>query len=232
MAKEIIKLINVWKIYRTDSIITEVLKGINLEVKRGEFVSLLGPSGSGKSTLLHIIGCLDKPTKGKVIIDGEDVSKLNDNELAEIRREKIGFVFQFYYLFPYLNALENVMLPMLIANESRKEAEERAKELLKMVNIDESLWYKKPNQLSGGQQQRIAIARALVNEPKILLADEPTGNLDSKSAQDVMKIFSEINKNKKVTIIMVTHNEELTKYSDRMIRIKDGKIIEEKWNLK
>lgn len=228
MPKEIIKLINIWKIYRTDSIITEVLKGINLEVKRGEFVSLLGPSGSGKSTLLHIIGCLDKPTKGKVIIDGLDVSKLNDNELAEIRREKIGFVFQFFYLFPYLNALENVMLPMLIANKSRKEAEERAKELLKMVNIDESLWYKKPNQLSGGQQQRIAIARALANEPKILLADEPTGNLDSKSAQDVMKIFSEINKNKKVTIIMVTHNEELTKYSDRIIRIRDGKIIEEK----
>jgi len=228
MPKEIIKLINIWKIYRTDSIITEVLKGINLEVKRGEFISLLGPSGSGKSTLLHIIGCLDKPTRGKVIIDGQDVSKLTDNKLAEIRRKKIGFVFQFFYLFPYLNALENVMLPMLIANKSRKEAEERAKELLKMVNIDESLWYKKPNQLSGGQQQRIAIARALVNEPKILLADEPTGNLDSKSAQDVMKIFSEINKNKNVAIIMVTHNEELTKYSDRIIRIKDGKIIEEK----
>jgi len=228
MPKEIIKLINVWKIYKSDSIITEVLKGINLGVKRGEFISLLGPSGSGKSTLLHIIGCLDKPTKGKVIIDGQDVSQLNDNELAKIRREKIGFVFQFFYLFPYLNALENVMLPMLIANKSRKEAEERAKELLKIVNIDESLWYKKPNQLSGGQQQRVAIARALANEPKILLADEPTGNLDSKSAQDVMKIFSEINKNKKVTIIMVTHNEELTKYSDRIIRIKDGKIIEEK----
>ncbi|MEM5827939.1 MAG: ABC transporter ATP-binding protein [Candidatus Aenigmatarchaeota archaeon] len=226
MKKDIIKLIDVWKSYKIgDSEIT-VLKGINLKVKEGEFISLLGPSGSGKSTLLHIIGCLDKPTKGKVIIDGKDVSKLNDNELALLRREKIGFVFQFYFLFPYLNAIENVMLPMLLAGKSKREAEERAKELLEKVGLEKSRFYNKPNQLSGGQQQKVAIARALANNPKILLADEPTGNLDSKSAEEVMNIFKKINRDG-TTIIMVTHNIELTKYSNRVIRIKDGKLLEE-----
>lgn len=226
MKKEIIKLIDVWKSYKVGESEITVLKGINLKVNDGEFISLLGPSGSGKSTLLHIIGCLDKPSKGKVIIDGKDISKLNDNELALLRREKIGFVFQFYFLFPYLNAIENVMLPMLLAGKPKKEAEERAKELLEKVGLEKDRFYNKPNQLSGGQQQKVAIARALANNPKILLADEPTGNLDSKSALEVMEIFKRINKDG-TTIIMVTHNVELTKYSNRVIRIKDGKLLEE-----
>ncbi|MEM5821074.1 MAG: ABC transporter ATP-binding protein [Candidatus Aenigmatarchaeota archaeon] len=220
------KLIDVWKSYKVGESEITVLKGINLKVNDGEFISLLGPSGSGKSTLLHIIGCLDKPSKGKVIIDGKDISKLNDNELALLRREKIGFVFQFYFLFPYLNAIENVMLPMLLAGKPKKEAEERAKELLEKVGLEKDRFYNKPNQLSGGQQQKVAIARALANNPKILLADEPTGNLDSKSALEVMEIFKRINKDG-TTIIMVTHNVELTKYSNRVIRIKDGKLLEE-----
>lgn len=231
MKKEIIKLIDVWKSYKVGESEITVLKGINLKVNDGEFISLLGPSGSGKSTLLHIIGCLDKPSKGKVIIDGKDISKLNDNELALLRREKIGFVFQFYFLFPYLNAIENVMLPMLLAGKPKKEAEERAKELLEKVGLEKDRFYNKPNQLSGGQQQKVAIARALANNPKILLADEPTGNLDSKSALEVMEIFKRINKDG-TTIIMVTHNVELTKYSNRVIRIKDGKLLEETWEQK
>lgn len=222
---KIIKLIDVWKTYHSGNIKVDVLKGIDLEVEEGEFISILGPSGSGKSTLLHIIGCLDKPSRGIVIIDGEDTSKLSENELAKIRREKIGFVFQFYYLFPYLNALENVILPMLIAGKSKKTSEERAKNLLTLVGLDESKFYNKPNQLSGGQQQKVAIARALANNPKILLADEPTGNLDSKSSKEIMKIFKVINENG-TTIIMVTHNQELTKFSDRVIKLRDGKILE------
>lgn len=223
---KIIKLENIWKYYIIGSSKVYVLKGIDLEVDKSEFLCILGPSGSGKSTLLHIIGCLDKPSKGKVIIDNEDVSKLDDNELALIRREKIGFVFQFFYLFPYLNALENVMLPMLISGKSREYAKEKAMELLELVGLEKERFYNKPNQLSGGQQQKVAIARAIANNPKILLADEPTGNLDYKSAIEVMKIFEKIN-NSGTTIIMVTHNQELTKYADRIIRIKDGKIIEE-----
>ncbi|MBU5682463.1 MAG: ABC transporter ATP-binding protein [Candidatus Aenigmarchaeota archaeon] len=222
-----IKLENIWKYYIIGNSKVYVLKGINLEVDKGEFLCILGPSGSGKSTLLHIIGCLDKPSKGKVIIDNEDVSKLDDNELALIRREKIGFVFQFFYLFPYLNALESVMLPMLISGKSREYAKEKAMELLELVGLEKERFYNRPNQLSGGQQQKVAIARAIANNPKILLADEPTGNLDYKSAMEVMKIFEKIN-NSGTTIIMVTHNQELTRYADRIIRIKDGKIIEEK----
>lgn len=224
---KIIKLENIWKYYIIGNSKVYVLKGINLEVDKSEFLCILGPSGSGKSTLLHIIGCLDKPSKGKVIIDNEDVSKLDDNELALIRREKIGFVFQFFYLFPYLNALENVMLPMLISGKSREYAKEKAMELLELVGLEKERFYNRPNQLSGGQQQKVAIARAIANNPKILLADEPTGNLDYKSAMEVMKIFEKIN-NSGTTIIMVTHNQELTRYADRIIRIKDGKIIEEK----
>lgn len=227
---EIIKLINVCKSYIIGNNKIEVLKNINLEIEKGDFLSILGPSGSGKSTLLHIIGCLDKPNKGKVIIDGMDISKLSEDELAEIRREKIGFVFQFYYLFPYLNAIENVMLPMLLKGISRKKAEEKAAKLLNLVGLEESRFYNKPNQLSGGQQQKVAIARSLANNPKILLADEPTGNLDSKSSKEVMETFKNINE-EGTTIIMVTHNIELTKYSNRTIKIKDGRI-EEIWKLK
>ncbi len=223
---EIIKLENVEKIYELGKSKIYALKNINLKINEAETVAIVGPSGSGKSTLLHIIGCLDKPTKGKVFIDGLDVSKLNENELAKIRREKIGFVFQFFYLISHMNALENVMLPMIFKNVPKKEREERAYKLLKIVGLEKKAFHK-PDELSGGERQRVAIARALANNPKILLADEPTGSLDSKSGTEIIKLFLKLNKMQKITLVVVTHNFDVAKRMKRIIYLKDGMIIKE-----
>jgi putative ABC transport system ATP-binding protein len=184
----------------------------------------MGPSGSGKSTILHMLGILDRPSKGKVIIDGVDVSKLDDDELAKIRREKIGFIFQFFYLIPSLTALKNVELPMTFLRGSVKDKEKKAKELLKMVGLEGRMTHR-PSQLSGGESQRVAIARALANDPQIILADEPTGNLDSKSGKEIMEILQKLNKERKVTLIIVTHDSSIAKHAQRIISLKDGMIV-------
>jgi putative ABC transport system ATP-binding protein len=222
----IIELQKVTKIYKLDEVEVVGVKDINLKIKKGEFVCIMGPSGSGKSTLLHLIGCLDKPTYGKVFIDGIDVSKMTEDELAEIRKNKIGFVFQFFNLYPTLNALENIELPMIIAEKDKEYRRKRAIELLKIVGMEKFKDHF-PSELSGGQRQKIAIARALANDPPIILADEPTGNLDSKSGKEVMEIFKKLNEEGK-TIVVVTHNKEVAKYAERIIYLKDGKIINEK----
>jgi putative ABC transport system ATP-binding protein len=222
---KVIELKNVEKEYDLESCKLQVLKSINLGIKRSEMVSIMGPSGSGKSTMLHMLGCLDRPTRGKVIIDGIDVSKLNDDDLAKIRREKIGFIFQFFYLLPSLTALRNVELPMTFLGYDSKTKEKRAKELLNMVGLEGRINHR-PSQLSGGESQRVAIARSLANNPQIILADEPTGNLDSKSGKEVMDILKKLNKENKVTFIIVTHDPLIAKQTDRVIRLKDGKIID------
>ena len=222
----IIELQKVTKIYKLDEVEVVGVKDVDLKIKKGEFVCIMGPSGSGKSTLLHLIGCLDKPTYGKVFIDGIDVSKMSEDELAEIRKNKIGFVFQFFNLYPTLNALENIELPMIIAEKDKEYRRKRAIELLKIVGMEKFKDHF-PSELSGGQRQKIAIARALANDPPIILADEPTGNLDSKSGKEVMEIFKKLNEEGK-TIVVVTHNKEVAKYAERIIYLKDGKIINEK----
>ncbi len=218
-----IKLVNVVKVYKTQFYEVYALNGVNIEIKKGEFVAIMGPSGSGKSTLLNMIGCLDKPTKGEVIIDGIETSKLNDKQLTELRRDKIGFIFQQYNLIPTLTALENVELPMIFKGIRKEDRESRAKKLLKLVRIEE-VADRKPMELSGGQQQRVAIARALANNPSILLCDEPTGNLDTKSGEAVMKIIKELNEKENVTVVLVTHDLSLSKYADRTIKIRDGVV--------
>ena len=199
-----------------------VLKGINLTIEKGEYVALMGPSGSGKSTLMNILGCLDTPTSGEYILNGKDVSKMSDAELADIRNKEIGFVFQTFNLMPRTTALDNVALPMVYAGVSREKRHERAKEVLKMVGLEDRMLHK-PNELSGGQRQRVAVARALVNHPSIILADEPTGNLDSKTSYEIMNLFDEIYK-KGNTVILVTHEEDIAQYAHRIIRLKDGLI--------
>ncbi|RLI98665.1 MAG: hypothetical protein DRP00_01550 [Candidatus Aenigmatarchaeota archaeon] len=222
----LIKLENVSKVYRMGETKVQALKNINLKIEKGENVVIIGPSGCGKSTLLHLMGCLDRPTKGKVLIDGRDVSKLSDNELAKIRREKIGFIFQFFYLIPTLTALENVMLPMTFAGVPSKEKIRRAKELLKLVGLERRMHHKR-SELSGGEIQRVAIARALANDPEIILADEPTGNLDSRSGKEIMKYLVKLNKEKNVTLVVVTHDPMVASFFKRKIYLKDGRIIKE-----
>jgi len=200
-----------------------VLKDVDLKIKKGEMIALLGPSGSGKSTLLHIIGCLDRPTKGKVFIEGEDVYRLLDDELALIRRRKVGFVFQQFNLIGVFTALENVEMPMRIAGFSKEEAEKRARELLEMVKLGERLNHF-PRQLSGGELQRVSIARALANEPLIVLADEPTGNLDTKTGKEIIDLMIGLNK-KGYTFLIVTHDSLIAKSAKRIIKIKDGRIL-------
>ena len=202
----------------------EVLKNINLKVEEGEFVSLMGESGSGKSTLLYQIGALDTPTEGTILINGENIHKANDKQQSLFRRDNIGFVFQFYNLVPNLTVEENIILPAVMAKKDRKEYEENLNYLLKTVGLVDKR-NSLPKQLSGGQQQRLAIARALIMNPKLILADEPTGNLDSKSTQEIMELFQKINKEKNVTIIQVTHSEITAKYSSRIIYLKDGQIV-------
>lgn len=210
------------KTYTNGKISLEVLKGINLDIKKGEYVAIMGPSGSGKSTFLNILACLDKLTSGVYMLEDRKVEELNDNQLSELRCEKIGFVFQAYNLLPKLTALENVELPGMYLGTPRKQRRKRAIELLEMLGLKDRRHHK-PNEMSGGQKQRVAIARALMNKPSIILADEPTGNLDSKSSDEIMKIFKELN-DKGITIAMVTHDEEIAKRTKRIIKIKDGEI--------
>ena len=199
-----------------------VLKGIDLEIKKGEYVALMGPSGSGKSTLMNLLGCLDTPTSGNYILNGKDVSKMKDDELAEIRNKEIGFVFQTFNLLPRTTALDNVALPMIYAGYSKSERVARATDVLQQVNLADRMDHQ-PNQLSGGQRQRVAIARALVNKPSIILADEPTGNLDSKTSVEIMKLFGDIHAQGN-TVILVTHEEDIAAYAHRVIRLRDGLI--------
>ena len=208
----------------------KVLKGITTEVFRNEYVALMGPSGSGKSTLMNIIGCLDSPTSGRYTLNGKDVSYMQDNELAMVRNKEIGFVFQQFNLLPRLTALENVALPLLYAGINKKERTERAEEVLLRVKLDDRMKHK-PNELSGGQCQRVAIARALINNPSIILADEPTGNLDSKTSHEIMEILSKIHIDGN-TVILVTHEEDISRFAHRVIRLKDGMIETDRANEK
>ena len=216
----------VWKVYRSKEIEYTAVMGISLTVEKGEFVTILGASGSGKTTLLDLIGTLDSPTRGKVLIDGIDASSLSDRKLSLLRNEKIGFVFQSYNLVPYLNVLENAILPLMVYGKDNEQGIELAKKLLTEVGLGEKM-RKKPNELSGGEQQRVAIVRALINKPPILLADEPTGNLDSKTSEDVLRLLARMSKEENITVLMATHDPDLTKLSDRSIYIKDGQIEKE-----
>ncbi|MCX8181837.1 MAG: ABC transporter ATP-binding protein [Candidatus Methanomethyliaceae archaeon] len=221
----VIVAIDLWKIYRLGKVEYPALRGINMRIRRGEFVAVVGPSGSGKSTLLNLFGALDRPTRGKVIIDGVEISALRSDQLAELRNKKLGFVFQTFNLIPYMSAVDNVEVPMIASGLSPKERRARAMELLALVGLN-GFEKNRPNELSGGQQQRVAIARALANDPQIILADEPTGNLDSKSAAEVIDVLHNLNK-KGVTIIMVTHNLGLIKHCHRVLWMKDGLVEKE-----
>lgn len=222
MANPLIKITNIKRNFVLGNEIVYVLKGIDLEINKGEYVALMGPSGSGKSTLMNLLGCLDTPTSGSYILNGKDVSQMKDDELAGIRNKEIGFVFQTFNLLPRTTALDNVALPMIYAGYSKSERIVRATEVLKQVNLEDRMDHQ-PNQLSGGQRQRVAIARALVNKPSIILADEPTGNLDSKTSVEIMKLFGDIHANGN-TVILVTHEEDIAAYAHRVIRLRDGLI--------
>jgi len=219
----VIELNQVSKTYKMDEVEVPALKDINIKIAKKDFVSIMGPSGSGKSTLLQMIGALDRPTTGKVLIDGTDLSKLSEVEIARTRGEKIGFVFQTFNLYPTLNALENVELPMIIMEKDKSERKKKAMELLGLVDLKERAGHL-PSQLSGGERQRIAIARALANDPSFILADEPTGNLDSKSGSDIMNIFVKLNKEGR-TVVVVTHDTNIASHSKHIIQIKDGRIL-------
>ncbi len=223
--KKVVELIDVKKVYRIGNEEVYAVNGITMSVEKGEFLCIMGASGSGKTTLLSLIGCLDKPTSGKVIIDGVDTSELSDKGLTDIRKDKLGFVFQQYHLIPTLTAFENVELAMLIKGVPKKERERKVMELLEIMGIAHAA-DRKPSELSGGMQQRVAIARALANDPEILLCDEPTGNLDTKSGEIVMNLIKEQNE-RGVTVVLVTHDPDVAKYAERVVRIRDGKIIAE-----
>ena len=214
---------NIKKSYLVGDMNLNILKGISLEVERGEFVAIMGPSGSGKSTFMNILGCLDKPTSGRYVLDGVDVSKMKPDQLAKIRNKKIGFVFQGFNLLSRTSAVENVELPMIYAGVPAEERFERAKKALEKVGLKERMFHQ-PSQLSGGQQQRVAIARAIVNEAPIIFADEPTGNLDTKMSIEIMRLFLKLNEEMGRTIILVTHEEDIAQYSKRILRVVDGEI--------
>ncbi len=228
MEDEVITLRNITRDFPLGTEIVKVLKGISLGVKRGQYVALMGPSGSGKSTLMNLLGCLDTPTSGEYILNGHDVSSLEDSELAEIRNKEIGFVFQTFNLLPRITALQNVALPMIYAGVGLSERMRRAEEALVSVGLADRMGHR-PNQLSGGQRQRVAIARALVNHPSIILADEPTGNLDSKTSIEIMQLFQKIYEQGN-TIIIVTHEEDIAEHAHRIIRLRDGQIYADEPN--
>ncbi len=223
---EVVKIENVTRTYRIGKIETKALRGVNLTIESGEFTALVGPSGSGKTTLLQIIGCLDQPTSGKVTINEKDVTRLNRNQRADMRRGTIGFVFQFFALIPTLTAYENVEMPLLLNGHTPKERKERVMELLKAVDLADRA-NNRPDQLSGGQQQRIAVARALASGPTLILADEPTANLDTANGQQVMEIMQKLNEKTGVTFIFATHDPRVIKYAKRIITLRDGLIVEE-----
>ncbi len=223
---------NITKIYITGDQETKVLKGVSFNIEDGEFLAIMGPSGSGKSTLMHILGALDTSTSGTYLLDGKDVSKLSDDELAIVRKNKIGFVFQAYNLLPRATVLRNVMLPLMYAGVSKQIREEKAIEALIAAGMPDDHWHHYSNQLSGGQMQRVAIARALVNNPSLILADEPTGNLDSKTGEIVLETFQKLNEQKGCTIILITHELYVAEHTNRIIHILDGQIVKDEKNIK
>lgn len=220
-----IEAVNLCKTYKLGTVEVEVLKNIDLEINQGEFVTIMGPSGSGKSTLLYLIGGLDKPTSGNIKIKGRELSTMNDAKESELRRREIGFIFQFYNLIPNLNVEENIMLPVLLDGKKLKDYRKQLNDILSIVKLSDRRHHT-PRELSGGQQQRVAIARALINEPDIILADEPIGNLDSKTGMEIMELLAKINKEKGKTIIQVSHSREAAEYSQRIISVRDGKVSE------
>ena len=225
-----ILLSNVTKVYELGGETVNALAGLTLSISPGEFTAIMGPSGSGKSTLMNILGCLDRPTSGSYMLDGQEVATLNDDQLATTRNKKIGFVFQSFNLLPRMSTLENVALPMVYAGVEKKERLARATQVLTMVGLEERMNHQ-PNELSGGQRQRVAIARALVNDPTIIMADEPTGNLDTKSGDEVMAIFAELNTQGR-TIILVTHEPEIATYAGRIVYVRDGRIERGEWKVR
>jgi putative ABC transport system ATP-binding protein len=222
MSEEIIKLQKIYKYYQIGTEIVKALRNIDLSILRNEYVAIMGPSGSGKSTLMNLLGCLDTPTSGQYLLNNKDVSRMSDNELAEVRNVEIGFVFQTFNLMPRYNALENVILPLVYSGKNKADRNARGIDVLNNVGLSDRMKHK-PNELSGGQRQRVAIARAMVNNPSIILADEPTGNLDSKTSVEIMRLIDDIHKNGN-TIILVTHEEDIARYAHRIIRLKDGRI--------
>lgn len=228
MSDNVIEIRGIIRDFKLGQEIVHVLKGIDLDIKRGEYVAIMGPSGSGKSTLMNLLGCLDTPTAGSYNLNGNDVSQMTDDQLAEIRNTEIGFVFQTFNLLPRTTALDNVALPMIYAGASKKVREERATEVLTDVGLADRMDHK-PNQLSGGQRQRVAVGRALVNKPSIILADEPTGNLDSKTGTEIMALFDQIHASGN-TVIMVTHEEDIAAHAKRVIRLRDGIIESDTYN--
>jgi putative ABC transport system ATP-binding protein len=228
MNDEVIRLVEIARHFKVGTEVVKALRSITLTINKNEFVALMGPSGSGKSTLMNILGCLDTPTRGQYFLNGTDVSKLNDNRLAEIRNREIGFIFQTFNLLPRSTALENVMLPQIYAGASKAQRMERASRSLENVKLTDRI-YHKPNELSGGQRQRVAIARALVNDPSIILADEPTGNLDSKTSLEIMGVLEEIHKAGN-TIIVVTHEESIARHAHRIVRLIDGLVESDEIN--
>ncbi|MBC7086649.1 MAG: ABC transporter ATP-binding protein [Methanomethylovorans sp.] len=220
----IIEIRNLTKIYG-DGVEVTALDQLSLDIKRGEFLAIVGPSGSGKSTLLHMIGILDTPTSGTILIDGKDVTSMSEDERSKARNNMLGFIFQYHHLLQDFTALENVMMPLLIAGKNKKQAQETAEKLLKEVGLEDRMNHK-PTQLSGGQNQRVAVARALANNPKIVIGDEPTGNLDSKSSQMIYDLLRKLNKEKNQTFILVTHDEQMAKKTDRIVRLIDGRVFE------
>ncbi|MCD4771946.1 MAG: ABC transporter ATP-binding protein [Bacteroidales bacterium] len=226
--EEVIKLENIARHFQVGTEVVRALRTITLSIKKNEFVALMGPSGSGKSTLMNLLGCLDTPTSGQYFLNGNDVSEMNDNELAEVRNKEIGFIFQTFNLLPRSTALENVMLPLIYAGYGKTDRRNRAEEVLENVQLSDRIMHK-PNELSGGQRQRVAIARALVNKPSIILADEPTGNLDSKTSIEIMGLLEEIHKLGN-TIIVVTHEEDIAHHAHRIIRLIDGEVATDEIN--
>jgi len=218
-----LQLKNVWKLYAMGEAAVKALRGLNVEIQRGEFIAIMGPSGSGKSTLMHLLGALDQPSEGSLRFEGEEISQWDEDRLASLRGQKIGFVFQSFQLVPALTAIENVELPMVFQRISRAKRRERAQTLLARVGLAERMHHK-PAQLSGGEQQRVAIARALANDPEIILADEPTGNLDTESGEKILRLLNELNEEGK-TIVLVTHNTEAASYASRIIKLKDGACV-------
>lgn len=219
----LIKLQDVYKIYAMEGVSVPAINGVSVEINKGDFVALIGPSGSGKSTAMNLVGCLDTATKGDIFLGKHNISHLSESDLAQIRGKQIGFIFQTFNLIPSLSALDNVALPMMFQGISRSQRQSKAKEVLEQVGLANRM-YHLPNQLSGGQRQRVAIARALINDPEIILADEPTGNLDTKTGDEIMKVLQDLHTKGK-TIILVTHNPELTKLANKVIKLKDGKVV-------